>query len=406
MRRKILESILKHPKTKKTTTTMLIRSKTTSAQYVASRFRDPTFEKLMDKYKNLIKVISVQDLILATPTKNKNEPPSLSLDFLSGLSQKLHLNRGPTHFLRKYPHIFHIFYDPIKSQPSCRLTDTAIQISRQEAEAINASLPVVIERLVKLLTMSTSKSLPLRAIFKVWRELGLPDDFEDSVIAKNPQVFTLCEAHEPNTHVLKLADEMPRRDFTAAVDKWRVMECCGEDCKVDRMELRYHFKQGFPSGMRLSKDFKAKVKEWQRLPYVGPYEELVENKKTKAGIKRSEKRAVAIVHEFLSLTVEKMVEVEKISHFRNPFGIDFNIRDLFLDHPGIFYLSTKGKRHTVFLRDAYERGRLTEPNSVYEVRRKLLDLVVLGRHDLFVCDPKTGKVGQRGESGLQEEEHE
>lgn len=36
--------------------------------------------------------------------------------------------------------------------------------------------------------------------------------------------------------------------------------------------------------------------------------------------------------------MEKMVEVEKISHFRNWFEIDMNIRDLFLDHPGIFYL--------------------------------------------------------------------
>jgi hypothetical protein len=49
-----------------------------------------------------------------------------------------------------------------------------------------------------------------------------------------------------------------------------------------------------------------------------------------------------------------MVEVEKISQFKKWFGIDLNIRDLFLDHLGIFYLSTKGKRHTVFLREAYE----------------------------------------------------
>jgi hypothetical protein len=105
---------------------------------------------------------------------------------------------------------------------------------------------------------------------------------------------------------------------------------------------------------------------------------MEKKKKTKAGLKGLEKRAVAIVHEFLSLTVEKMVEVEKISHFRNCFGIDMNIRDLFLDHPGMFYLSTKGKRHTVFLREAYERGRLIDPNPVYDVRRKLLILFFWG----------------------------
>ncbi|PQM42370.1 hypothetical protein Pyn_00017 [Prunus yedoensis var. nudiflora] len=87
-----------------------VRLKTTSSQYVASRARDPTFEKLMDKYKNLLKVIAVQDLILENPIN-----PELSLDFLSRLSQKLHLNRGAVSFLRKYPHIFHIYHDPMKS---------------------------------------------------------------------------------------------------------------------------------------------------------------------------------------------------------------------------------------------------------------------------------------------------
>ncbi|RYR27238.1 hypothetical protein Ahy_B02g061585 isoform A [Arachis hypogaea] len=327
-----------------------IRSKTTSAQYVASRVRDPTFEKLMDKYKSLFKVIAIQDLILANPRN-----PSVSIDFLSRLSQKLHLNRGATSFLRKFPHIFQIYYDPSKLQPFCRLTDAALDVSKQEEKAINASLPMVVDRLVRILSMSASKTVPLRAIFK------------------------LCDAHEPNTHLLKLVEGVPRNGFRAAIEDWRVVECCKEDCNV-RTELRYSFKHGYPPGMKLGKNFKAKVKEWQTLPYVGPYEVVVgEKKKSKAALMAMEKRAVSIVHEFLSLTVEKMVEVEKISQFRKWFGIDFNIRDLFLDHPGIFYLSTKGKRHTVFLREAYERGCLIEPNPVYVARRRLLDLVAMGR---------------------------
>ncbi|KAL2521981.1 Ubiquitin carboxyl-terminal hydrolase family protein [Forsythia ovata] len=355
---------------------LLSRTTTTSAQYVASRARDPTFEKLMEKYKNLLKVISIQDLILAS-TSN---PPSVSLDFLHRLSQKLHLNRGPAAFLRKYPHIFHIFHHPEKLQPFCTLTPAALRVIRQESEAIEKSLPLVVTRLVKLLSMSVTKNLPLRAVFKVWRELGLPDDFEDSVVAKNSDLFSLADGNEPNTHVLRLnSGEVPKDSLVPVVEKWRVMECCEEDCSVDRTELMYSFKHQFPPGMRLKKNFKAKVKEWQRLPYIGPYEEMgvVKKMRSKSGMMRMEKRAVGIVHEFLSMTVEKMVEVEKISHFRKWFGIDFNVRDLFLDHPGMFYLSTKGKRHTVFLREAYERGCLVEPNLVYEARRKLLDLVIL-----------------------------
>lgn len=354
----------------------------------------------MEKYKNLVKVIAIQDLILANPTDSN---PSVSLDFLSRLSQKLHLNRGAASFLRKHPHIVHIFHNPTLSQSFCKLTDTALQVSRQEAEAINASLPVVVNRLVQLLSMSTSKSLPLRAIFKVWRELGLPDDFEDSVISRNPQFFRLDDAHEPNTHILKLVAEIPNNHFTSAVENWRVTECCKEDCSVDRTEMQYSFKHQYPPGMRLSKSFRSKVKEWQRLPYVGPYEELAEKKRSKAGLMGLEKRSVAIVHEFLSLTVEKMVEVEKISHFRKCFGIDLNIRDLFLDHPGIFYLSTKGKRHTVFLREAYERGRLIEPNPVYDVRRTLLDLVILGRCRSLASKLNSGEIGRVEDSGLQDE---
>lgn len=153
--------------------------------------------------------------------------------------------------------------------------------------------------------------------------------------------------------------------------------------------------------MKLSKDFRARLKEWQRLRYVGPYEEMGEVRRSKAGMKALEKRAVGIVHEFLSLTVEKMVEVEKISHFRKWFGIELNIRDLFLDHPGIFYLSTKGKRHTIFLREAYERGCLIEPNPIYDARRKLLELVILGRRGL-----KLGGREERRVEGTEQEEED
>ncbi|KAK4775878.1 hypothetical protein SAY87_023839 [Trapa incisa] len=366
-----------------------LRSKMTSAHYVASRARDATFEKLMDKYKHYSKVVAIQDLILASVLRSS----SLSLQFLDRLSQRLHLNRGAASFLRKYPHVFHIFYDPAKCLPFCRLTDAALAIAREESEAIKGSLPDVVDRLVRLLSMSTSKSLPLRAIFKVWRELGLPDDFEDSVISPNPHIFQFSDAHEPNTHILKLVSSsgvLEGNPFVAAVEKWRAGECCDGD--TDRADIKFGFKHGFPPGMRLSKDFKAKVKKWQRLPYVGPYEEMGEKRMSKAGVAGAEKRAVAVAHEFLNLTIEKMVEVEKISHFRKWFGIDLNIRDLFLDHPGIFYLSTKGKTHTIFLREAYERGCLIEPNLVYLARRKLLDLVLLGCHAMLSSDPKLGET--------------
>nr|GMC94790.1 protein ROOT PRIMORDIUM DEFECTIVE 1 [Ipomoea batatas] len=385
--------------------TVHLRCKTTSAEYVASRARDITFEKLMEKYKNLFRVIAIQDLILAS----RSNPRSVSVDFLNRLSQRLHLNRGATAFLRRYPHIFRIFYHTAKSQPYCALTETALEIARLEAQAIDSSLPLAVERLVRVLSMSLTKTVPLRAIFKLWKELGLPDDFESSVIAENSHLFALDDGNEPNTHVLKLVTEVPKDSLVASVENWRIKECCGEDCSVDRTEILYSFKHSYPPGMRLKRDFKAKVKEWQGIPYIGPYEEYmtcVKKKMTKRQTMAKEKRAVGIVHEFLSLTVEKTVEVEKISHFRKWFGIDLNIRDLFLDHPGMFYLSTKGYRHTVFLREAYERGCLIEPNPVYDARRKLLHLVAMGHRGMSggVSGAKCVSHGEE-ESELEEVEN-
>jgi hypothetical protein len=58
--------------------------------------------------------------------------------------------------------------------------------------------------------------------------------------------------------------------------------------------------------------------------------------------------------------------------------MEVNVRELLLKHPGIFYISTKGSTHTVILREAYSKGCLIEPNPIYVVRRKMLDLVLLG----------------------------
>ncbi|XP_072967901.1 protein ROOT PRIMORDIUM DEFECTIVE 1 [Typha angustifolia] len=344
----------------------LSRRKTTSAQHVAARHLDPTFEKLMEGYKHLLKSLPVIDLILASPP-----PHSLPLPFLSSpkLSQRLRLNRGALHFLRSLPHLFSLHPSPI---PLIHLTHAASAALAAESSAASSSSSAAVSVLRRLLTMSPSNALPLRAVFRVWRELGLPDDFEDSVLAANPSLFSLQDnPREPNTHLLRLVS--PNPSFTPAIEEWRGNQ---------GVDLRFGFKLGFPPGMRLGKDYKSKVRTWQMLPYSGPYDKRV----AKGGRRGAEKRAVGIAHEFLSLTVEKMVEVEKFSQFRKWFGIELNVRDLFLDHPGIFYLSTKGRRHTVFLREAYEKGRLIAPNPIYEARRRLLDLVLLRRRGLDSSD--------------------
>ncbi|KAL0302835.1 UNVERIFIED_CONTAM: hypothetical protein Scaly_3019300 [Sesamum calycinum] len=104
---------------------------------------------------------------------------------------------------------------------------------------------------------------------------------------------------------------------------------------------------------------------------------------------------------FLSLTVEKMVEVEKISHFRNWFGIDLNVKDLFLDHPGMF-LSVNQRKEAHSVLEGGEAMRVLFSNLVYEARRKLLDLVLLSCRGLGRGDHKSNSVDQSEENEVEE----
>ncbi|TQE11999.1 hypothetical protein C1H46_002393 [Malus baccata] len=78
-----------------------VRYKTTSSEYVASRARDPTFEKLMDKYKNLLKVIAVQDLILARPCS----VPRFSLQALAKAPSQPWCSGLPPQIPSHFPHL-------------------------------------------------------------------------------------------------------------------------------------------------------------------------------------------------------------------------------------------------------------------------------------------------------------
>lgn len=89
---------------------------------------------------------------------------------------------------------------------------------------------------------------------------------------------------------------------------------------------------------------------------------------------------MAMIHEFLSLTVEKKTTLERIAQFREAMGLPKKLKEFLLRHQGIFYVSTRGnqgKLHTVFLREAYRKGELIEPHELYLARRKLGELLLM-----------------------------
>ena len=72
----------------------------------------------------------------------------------------------------------------------------------------------------KLLMMSNTGQLRLVHIRIARRELGLPDDFEYSVILKNPQFFRLFDAKETRNKYVEIVGRDPDL-ATCAVEKLR-----------------------------------------------------------------------------------------------------------------------------------------------------------------------------------------
>ncbi|KAK6926283.1 Plant organelle RNA recognition domain [Dillenia turbinata] len=147
------------------------------------------------------------------------------------------------------------------------------------------------------------------------------------------------------------------------------------DKGIEEENIRFSVLVNFPPGFKIGKYYKIVVLKWQRLPFRSPFEDVsAYDLRSLEEQKRMEKRAVATIHELLSLTVER------IAHFRMAMDLPKKLKVFLLQHQGMFYLSTRGnhgKLHTVFLRDAYKRGELIEPNDLYLGRGKSGELVLL-----------------------------
>ncbi|GKU89365.1 hypothetical protein SLEP1_g3512 [Rubroshorea leprosula] len=351
------------------------KSQSTSIPKKQDRVRDHGYDNYMEVEKKTRKVLKFQSLILSQPNQ------TLPVSRLENLARRLGLGfkqHEAGAFLLKFPHVFEIYEHPVQRILYCRLTRKAIRQIELEKEALNAQIPDAVSRLRKLLMMSNTGRLRLEHVRIARTEFGLPDDFEYSVILKYPQFFRLFDAKDTRNKYIEIVERDPKL-AVCAIEKLREREY--REKGLDAEDIRFSFLVNFPPGFKISKYYRIAVWKWQRLPYWSPYEDISGyDLRSLEAQKRMEKRAVATIHELLSLTVEKKITLERIAHFRMAMNLPNKLKDFLLQHQGIFYISTRGnygKLHTVFLREAYRKGELVEPNGLHLARRKLAELVLL-----------------------------
>ncbi|KAK3039273.1 hypothetical protein RJ639_027977, partial [Escallonia herrerae] len=359
--------------TKFTVTSTRPMSQSTSIPKKQERIRDHGYDNYMEIHKKVIKTLKFQDMILSQPNS------MVSIHRLGALAGRQGFKKlEPGQFILKFPHVFEIYEHPVQRILYCRLTRKAHLQIQQENDALMAQLPDAVTRLRKLVMLSNTGRLRLEHVRIARKDFGLPDDFEFSVVLKHPQFFRLFDAKETRNKYIEIVDKDPDLSV-CAIEREREREY--RERGADAEDIRFSFIVNFPPGFKTGKYYKIAVWKWQRLPYWSPYEDVSGyDMRSLEAQKRMEKRAVATIHELLSLTVEKKITLERIAHFRAAMDLPNKLKHFLLQHQGIFYISTRGnhgKLHTVFLREAYRKGELIEPNDLYLARRRLVELIML-----------------------------
>nr|DAD25182.1 TPA_asm: hypothetical protein HUJ06_026646 [Nelumbo nucifera] len=123
-----------------------------------------------------------------------------------------------------------------------------------------------------------------------------------------------------------------------------------------------------PKGLNLSKGEMRRIWKFREIPYISPYSDF---SGLKAGTPEKEKHACEVVYDILSFTVEKRTLVDHLTHFREEFKFSQQLRGMLIRHPDMFYVSLKGDRGSVFLREAYRDSQLIDKDRLLIIKENM-----------------------------------
>ncbi|KAL3635057.1 hypothetical protein CASFOL_022111 [Castilleja foliolosa] len=343
----------------------------TYVQVYMKRKKDPYYDPIDSIHKSLeLKpIIAMKDFFISSPHENYCIPISdvskKGSDF--GISIKV------VRFLRSYPSFFEEFKGPLYNLPWFRLTSKAIELDKEERAVYEEFRDDIMWRLKKLILMSGSrKMLPLKVIKGLEWYLGLPTGFySDPIDYVGKYGFFRVVDIEDGLKGLAIVEEYDD----------------GKDSKILSMMQRNAMKRGlhsggvdeaiafplFPSkGLRLKQKIKDWLVEFQKLPYMSPYDDF---SYLNPDSDVSEKRVVGLLHELLCLFVEHAAERKSIFCLRKYLGLPQKVHKAFERHPHMFYLSLKNNTCTSILKEAYCDDGAIEPHPLAGVRRKYIALM-------------------------------
>lgn len=275
----------------------------------------------------------------------------------------------------RYPTLFSEFpHARYANLPCFRLTDTALMLDSQEQNIHQNYESDTVERLCRVLMMTKSRTVPLQSLHPLKWDLGLPDNFEKILIPKYPNYFQFVKALN-GISCLRLVQWKEEFAVSALQRSNESKEMGNKYEQFKRGQTTLAFPMRFPRGYGAQKKVRAWMEEFQKLPYISPYED---SRLIDPNSELMEKRVVGVLHELLSLTIHKKTKRNYLRSLREQLILPHKFTRLFTRYPGIFYLSLKCKTTTVALREGYQRGKLVNPHPLASLREKFYHVMRTG----------------------------
>ncbi|GMH21735.1 hypothetical protein Nepgr_023577 [Nepenthes gracilis] len=357
------------------------------------RRKELPFDNVIQRDKKLKLVLKIRKILVSQPDRTMALREMGRYRWELGLQKK----RRFIALLKKFPAVFEIVEEGAYLL-KFKLTPEAERLYLEELKLRNEMEDLLVLKLRKLLMMSLEKRILLEKIAHLRNDLGLPLEFRDTICHRYPQYFKVVRTDEGPA--LELTHWEPKLAVSAA--ELSEEENCAKELEdknliIDR-PMRFN-RVKLPKGLNLSKGEMRRISEFRDMPYISPYSDFSE---LRSGTPEKEKHACGVVHEILSLTVEKRTLVDHLTHFREEFRFSQQLRGMLIRHPDMFYVSLKGDRDSVFLREAYRDSQLIDKDRLLLIKEKMRSLVAVPRF------PKRGaqKVIRDGEGdndGLENE---
>ncbi|XP_027355271.1 protein WHAT'S THIS FACTOR 9, mitochondrial [Abrus precatorius] len=329
--------------------------------------RDLDLDIAVLKEKDLKQTISLKNQIISSPSK------SLSIYTASQLKASLNLPSSPTKFIDKYHCVFSQFQPGPGRPPHVKLTPQAFSLHKEEMAILNSptNREDTVQRLASLLMLAGMGKLPLYVIEKLKWDMGLPHDYVTTLLADYPDYFDVCVVEDPSSGKELLALELVswRKELSVSELEKRAMSL---GYSGDKRRHDIGFPIFLPKGFDLEKRVRTWVEDWQKLPYISPYEDAFH---LDSNSDQAEKWTVAILHELLTLLVSRKTERENLLCFGECLGLGLRFKRALVHHPGIFYISNKIRTQTVVLREAYRKDFLVKKHPLMGIRYWYINLM-------------------------------